>query len=317
MARIGRRRLWGPLPWAAGWLIVFALLTGCSRHEPVTGLFGYPWGTSIDKVLADSADIEVRYTEPGFALLRQPGRVYLLHVQYGLGFGDIRLDFDESGALWHGMVRVKADLSQADSIRDQWHKTYGRESGDGRIETDSGYTTFWATGATVDRHFYSPVVSELAPSRVRALEIFHGGCLTGCPLYSVRLLPDGRALYLGVREVDPLGGYTGSWPSDRWNELAARAVSVDVRTLEPEFSPTSGRGEARRGLAAVLDAGERQTYTSVNESAPKALESLLATLDSVAGAVVWDRPVFTWDTLDIRAVGWLDLDSLEHLAAPR
>lgn len=314
MARIGRSRL-RALPAVA--LLAIAFAGGCGgHHEPVTGVFGYPWGTPMDKVLADSVDIAVRLSEPGFALMRQPGQLYLLHVQYGMGYGDLRLDFDSTGALWHGMIRVEAGGAAADSIRNAWREKYGRESDEGRVDTDSGSAMIWSSGSTVDRHFFAPRVPTLDPSQVRALEIFHGGCIAGCPLYSVRLFPDGRALFLGIREIDPLGGYTGTWPKERWNELAARAVSVDVRSLEPEFSPTTEGGDARRGLATVLWNGDRSTYTSVKESAPKALESLLASLDSVAAAVVWERPVFTWDTLDVRAVSWLDLDSLEQLSTP-
>ncbi len=298
-------------------LVVCALLlAGCGKREPVGGVFGYSWGTPIDSVLADSANIALRLSEAGFKIVRQPGQLVLTHVQYGLGFGDVRLDFDESGALWHGSIRVQADASAADSIKDEWHNRHGRESTPGRIDTDSGYTTFWATGSTVDRHFFAPGSDARTPGGVRALELFHGGCLAGCPLYSVRLFPDGTAIFMGLREVDPLGGFAGTWPGERWAELAGRASAQEVWSLESEFSPTPEKGEPRRGLATLLATGERRTYTSVNQTAPPALEGLLATMDSVASSVVWDRPVFTWDTLDVRAVQWLDLDSLEQLAFP-
>ena len=291
------------------------LLAGCGgKGEPVGGVFGYAWGTSMDAVLADSADIAQRLSEPGFKISRQSHQLILTHVQYGLGFGDLRLDFDENGKLWHGVIRVPADARAADSIRDQWRDHHGSETSEGRIDTDSGYTTIWATGSTVDRHFFAPGSDARNPGQVRALELFHGGCLEGCPLYSVRFFPDGTAIFLGLREVDPLGGCAGKWPAERWNELAGKANAQAVWSLEPEFSPTAERGEARRGLATLLETGERRTWTSVNQSGPPALEGILATLDSVASSVVWDRSMFTWDTLDVRAVQWLDLDSLEQMA---
>lgn len=291
------------------------LLSACGKHEPVVGVFEYPWGTPIDKVLFDSASIAVRLAGDGFKMIREPDRVTFYKVQYGLGFATVRLDFDETGALWHGVARVEADAKAADSIHAAWRKKHGRES-DGRIDTDSGYTTFWATGSTVDRHYFAPAPHERPADHVRALELFYGGCISGCPLYSVRFLPDGRALFLGLREVDPLGGYSGTWPRERWDELAARAANVNVWMLEPEYSPTAGKGEARRGLGMMLENGRRRTFTSVKRSAPVALEELLASLDSLASGVVWERTYFNWDTLDVRAVQWLDLDSLERLATP-
>ena len=316
MARLSRARRFPRRPLRAAFACALLLLSACGKHEPVGGVFDYAWGTPMDRVLADSAQIAQRLSGEGFKLIREPGRLTFYNVQYGLGFATVRLDFDEKGALWHGVARVAADSFASDSIHAAWRKKHGRESDPGRIDTDSGYTTFWATGSTVDRHYFAPPPNLRPAEHVRALELFHGGCIAGCPLYSVRFLPDGRALFLGLREVDPLGGYSGTWPREMWADLAARAVSVDVWTLEPEFSPTTEKGEARRGLATALENGERRTYTSVRESAPPALEQLLATLDSLATAVVWERPYFTWDTLDVRAVQWLGLDSLERLATP-
>jgi hypothetical protein len=291
------------------------LLSACGRREPVTGFFGYRWGTPMDSVLADSAAIATRLAESGFLLEREPGGLRLYHVQYGLGYGEVRLEFDPQGALWHGAVRVEAQAAQADSIHDAWRDHHGRETAPGRIDTDSGYTTFWFSGSTVDRHYFAPAWSAAAPRTVRALDLFYGGCLMGCPLYSVRLLADGRALLHAVREVDPLGCYAGTWNAQRFPRLSELANDPEIRALESFYCPTTDRGLASRGLSVHFEDGRTVAAVSVEQSGPPALEQLLAALDSVATGVVWEHQVVQWDTLDLRAAQWIDLDSLERLTA--
>jgi hypothetical protein len=280
----------------------------------VSGFWEYAWGTHQDSVLADSVQIASRLSEAGFALEREPGRLRFRHVQFGLGYADLRLDFDSHGALWHGVVRVEADSRQADSIRASWRKHHGRESREGRIDTDSGYTTFWSTGSTVDRHYFARRAASPDRLEIRALDLFYGGCLSGCPLYSVRLLADGTALFHSIREVEPLGGFSGEWAPDHFALFEAATTDTAFLTLEPSYSPTLQRGLASRGLQVYYSNGASVSAVSVQQSGPPVLEHLIETLDSIASGVVWVRPLVLWDTLDLQAQRWVDLDSLEQLA---
>jgi hypothetical protein len=318
MARIASAGGWSKRPWAA-WPAVALCATlwtwGCSKHEPVSGFWSYAWGTPEDSVLADSAQIALRLSETGFALEREPGRLRLRHVQYGLGYADVRLDFDAQGRLWHGSVRVEADSTKADSIRTAWQERHGSESPPGRIDTDSGYTTLWSSGGTVDRDYFAPNVPASESGAIDAMDLFYGGCLAGCPLYSVRLLKDGRALFRGLRDVTPLGGFAGTWAADGFASFEALVNDPTFRTLENEYSPTPDPGTASRGLHVHFAAGETITSSSAKDSGPYVLEQVLKRLDSIASAVVWERPLVSWDTLDLQAQRWIDLDSLEALAA--
>jgi len=304
-----------PLRVAAAIGTLTLLVAGCSKHEPVGGFYGYRWGTPVDSILADSARFATSLSEPGFSLQREGGGLHLWHVQFGMGYAEVRFDFDAQGGLWHGAVRVEGGTATADSIRDAWHERHGRESSTGRIDTDSGYTTFWSTGSTVDRHYFSPAWASAQPRPVRALDLFYGGCLAGCPLYSVRLLGDGKALLHALREVDPLGCYVGTWKAQAMPALTDLANDAGVRALESYYSPSPERGLASRGMTVHFQDGRNLTAESVKQCGPPALEHLVSVLDSVAAAVVWERPVVLWDTLDLNAQRWIDLDSLERLTA--
>lgn len=290
------------------------LLSACSKREPVSGFWGYPWGTPVDSVLADSVDIARSLSEQGFTLVREPGRLRMRHVQFGMGYGDVRLDFDSQGKLWHGAVRVEADRVRADSIRSVWREHHGREKGPNRIATDGGYTTFWSSGSTVDRDYFAPRPSATASREIRALDLFYGGCLADCPLYSVRLLVDGRALFRGIRDVEPLGGFAGSWATDSFAAFESSASDPALFTLEPFYSATSDVGTASRGLHLHFADGETITSSSAGQSGPPLLEDLVRKLDSIATGVIWKRSLVSWDTLDLAAQRWVDLDSLERLA---
>lgn len=289
-------------------------LAGCGKREPVSGFWNYPWGTSMDSVVADSSRIAGKLAEDGFAMLREPGRLRFRHVQFGLGYAEVRLDFDGQGRLWHGVARVAADAEQADSIRSAWRDHHGREKTPGHIDTDSGYTTYWFSGSTVDRHYFAPSAAMPPSSPVRTIDLFYGGCLSGCPLYSVRFSEEGRALFLGVREIEPMGGFAGRWPADGLDFFAVSAADPAFLTLENYYSPTEEMGLGSRGLRVHFADGGSVSAVSVRSSGPPALEQMLSALDSLAQEVRWDVPLVSWDTLDLRAQRWIDLDSLEHLA---
>ena len=291
------------------------LSAGCGKREPVSGFWNYPWGTSMDSVLADSSRIAGRLSEAGFGMVREPGRLRFRHVQFGLGYAEVRLDFDGQGRLWHGVARVVAGTEQADSIRSAWRDHHGRENSSGRIDTDSGYTTYWYSGSTVDRHYFAPSPALPPATTIRAIDLFYGGCLSGCPLYSVRFSEQGRALFLGVREIEPMGGFAGSWPADGFGRFAVDALDPAFLTLENFYSPTEELGLGSRGLRVYFSDGATVSSVSVRSSGPPALEQMLSALDSLAQEVRWDVPLVSWDTLDLRAQRWIDLDSLEHLAA--
>ena len=178
------------------------------------------------------------------------------------------------------------------------------------------YTTYWATGSTVDRDFFSLVAPIPASQQeVQVIDFFYGGCIEGCPLYSVRLLPDGRAFYLGMREVDPMGGYGGTWDAGRLSGFSSDANQPAFLALQDFYSPTPELGKPSRGLRLHFMGGGDWSSVSVQSCGPPPLEALLGSLDSIVSDVTWTQSILSWDTLDMRSLRWIDLDSLERLSA--
>ena len=170
---------------AVGLLLGAGLLSSaCSKPEPLDGFWGYAWGSPTADVLADSATIAFRLAEEGFGLIREPNRIVLKNVQYGMGYGVVHLDFSPGGGLWHGNVRIQvSSQDEVDSVRNQWEGRFGNASDSGRIDQAAGYTTLWVAGPTLDRDFFSTErMLDLGPDRVAAIDLFLGGCLSGCPL---------------------------------------------------------------------------------------------------------------------------------------
>jgi hypothetical protein len=292
------------------------LFSACSKPEPLDGFWGYAWGTPMADVLADSATISFRLSEAGFQLIREPNRIVLENVQYGMGYGVVSLDFSLGGGLWHGHVRVPVSSpNEVDSIRNHWEKRFGDPTEPGRIDQAAGYTTFWVAGPTLDRDFFSTErMLDMGPDRVAAIDLFLGGCLSGCPLYSIRLLPDGQAVLHSVREYEPLGGYAGRWDPASFADLASIAASPAFRTLQSRYSPQAGGGLPTHGAQAHFADGNLVTSYSAEHSGPPVLEGLLEQLEALTAQIEWTRPLVDWDTLKLIDQRYINLDSLTVLA---
>jgi hypothetical protein len=301
--------------------VAFALGVGllssaCSKPDPLDGFWGYAWGTPMADVLADSATIAFRLADDGFQLEREPNRIILKNVQYGMGYGDVRLDFSPGGGLWHGHVRIPVSSQhEVDSVRTQWEGRFGDAKEGGRIDQETAYTTLWVAGPTLDRDFFSTErMLEVGPEEISGIDLFLGGCLSGCPLYSIRLLPDGQAVLHSVRDHEPLGGFAALWDPASFAELARESASPAFRTLQSRYSPQAGGGLPTRGAQAHYADGNTVTSYTAEHSGPPVLEDLLQKLEALTAQLEWTRPLVNWDTLKLVDQRYINLDSLTVLA---
>jgi hypothetical protein len=295
--------------------VAAALVGGCGKRDPIDGVWSYEWGTPLDSILTDSADIQHRLGRHDFRMTREPYRLAFDDVQFGMGYDRVVLDFDSEGRLWHGRARTAIESADAaDSIIDSWHDRYGRETADRRIGGPDGYSTWWRTAIWLDRHFYAAQgASGLEAGDVLSIDLFGGGCLSGCPLYSVRLYPDGRALLRSIRDFEPSGCFRGEWDPALFGEMAQDGTS-------PEFVSLAGfYGHHRKGghgtLGARIVTADREVSAQSAESAgPPLLENYLVRLQSVLDRVEWTTQLVRWDTLRLGDEHAITLDSLATLA---
>ena len=98
---------------------VFLLLlsaVSCSNRQPINEFWSYAWGSPYSAIYADSADLKYRLGGLDFSFKADPLRIEYFDAQYGLGYGQVTLDFTPDGRLWHGAVRTKIiDSTTVDS----------------------------------------------------------------------------------------------------------------------------------------------------------------------------------------------------------
>lgn len=293
-------------------LLCFGLMS-CSQVDPQDGFWSYAWGTNRDTILADSINIKTKLSQDGFSISREKHRLVLDDVQYGMGYGTLELDFTSQGELWHGRIRVRATPETSfDSIVAHWQTLYGGETDDIEIHQEEGYSTIWRSAMWLDRDFYS---TRLLPRRdaagIASIDMLVGGCLTGCPLYAVRLDGSGSAWLWSLRDMDPAGGFAG-----RWNPAPFAALTQQITNPEmiakSSFYQNESAAEPTRTLH-VSEYGFELTIESATASGPADLESLLDQIDSIAQSIVWSDTLVLWDTVGLGDESVIHLDSLQVL----
>jgi hypothetical protein len=296
----------------AGIALVAVLLQmlACSSPEPVDGFWGYRWGTSIDSVLADSADIRTRFGSNRYRFSRSGQRLVFDGVQYGLGYDRVSLDFSPTHGLWHGRVRVFT--TAVDSVLEGLQDKYGRETSAHRIESPAGYITYWQTRDWLDRDFFAADRRpDWTAADVHSLEAFAGGCPVECPLYSVRLFKTGKAYLWSVRGLEPVGGFSGDFDPALFPPLATAATRPEFVALASDYT-YRGTNQTTHGIRP--DYGDRRTLVrSTERTGPPALEDLVTEIETIAASISWQQLV-SWDTLRPGTEQHLHLDSLERLA---
>jgi hypothetical protein len=281
----------------------------CSRPEPVDEFWGYPWGTSIDSVLADTAHIRTRFGSDRYRVTRAGDRLVFDDVQYGFGYDRVTLDFTPTAGLWHGRVRIFT--TAVDSVLKGLRDEYGKETSSHRIESAAGYVTYWQTRDWLDRDFYAADrAPEWSATEVRSLEVFAGGCPVECPLYSVRLLETGQAYLWSVRGRDPVGGFAGAFDPAQFASLAAAATDPEFVALASDYTY---RGTNQTATGLRVDYGNhRALVRSTERTGPPALEKLASKIENIAATLTW-RQLVSWDTLRPGTEQHIHLDSLERL----
>jgi hypothetical protein len=308
----------GPHP--AEFLAIAALLFGllpvsCARREPIDGFWNQPWGTGYADVKAQIADLKYRLGGPAFRVESDPLRITIFDAQYGLGYAPrITLDFTPEGALWHGAVRTEiTDSLTVDSTLTVLYKQFGKETGRRTIAGAGGRIVWWQTAQWLDRDFYAAgTAPELDADSVRAIDLLYRGCLTDCPIYSIRFLSTGETYFWGVDGTPLIGGFRGRVDTTLFGTLAAEACGPEILALQDYYGyqgPNLNRREARVDYTRLV-----RTSASVEHCAPAALERFLDHLDSAAVGIAWEQ-IVSWDTIRIIDQPKVGLDSLSYLGA--
>lgn len=295
-------------------LAVSLALFSCSKPEPIDGVWGYAWGTSYAQVYADTADLKYRLGGPSFTFTADPLRLTFFDAQYGLGYGRVTLDFTPDGRLWHGSVRTEIIGSQTvDSTLQTMHRRFGKETAKRTIRQESGSVVWWQTPLWLDRDFFAP---DPAPDfdlhKIRAIDVLHRGCLTECPIYSVRFLSTGEAYLWGIQGTPHVGGFRGVIDTADFAGMAALATAPGFLALQNYYGYL-GLNLSRRESRIDYGSFER-VLASVERSAPPHLETHLDQLDSAASRIVWTE-IVSWDTIRLIDQPRVGLDSLSYLGA--
>jgi len=298
-------------------LVLYSLLCcglcSCSQVDPQDGFWNYPWGTHRDTILADSTNIEFKLSREGHKIIQEDHRLILSEVQYGMGYAQVELDFTRQGELWHGRVRVKADSELSfDSIATHWRDFYGGSANDMEIRQDEGYSTIWRSALWLDRDFYSTrLMPRLDAGGISSFDMLVGGCLTGCPLYAVRLDADGSAWLWSLRENDPVGGFAAKWNSAPFEALAQKITQPEM-LAKASFYQGDGAAEPTRTLR-VSQYEFELTIESATSEGPADLELLLNEIDSIVQRIEWSDTLVLWDTVGLGDESRIHLDSLQAL----
>jgi len=308
-----------PFAWTIGPMALLVLVVGlalssCSQSEPINEFWGYAWGTPFREIYADTADLKYRLGGPSFAFHADPLRIEFFDAQYGLGYGRVTLDFTPDGRLWHGAVRTEiTDSGTVDSTLQTMYVRYGKETSRRTVRREGGSIVWWQTALWLDRDFFS---DDLAPQfdarNIRAIDLLHRGCLTDCPIYSVRFLSTGEAFLWGVQGTPNIGGFRGWIDTLAFAKMATPAAAPQFLALQ-DYYGYLGLNLSRR--EARIDYGSFERISaSVEQSAPLTLEDFLDRLDSAAARITWSQ-IVSWDTIRLADQPKVGLDSLSYLGA--
>lgn len=311
----GRRVFWRATGRVA--LLVMATnltLLSCAKREPIDKFWGYTWETPYAQVYADTADLKYRLGGPAFTFTADPLRLTFFNAQYGLGYARITLDFTPDGRLWHGAVRTEiTDTTTVDSTLNGLYERFGGETAKRTIRQADGRITWWQTALWLDRDFFAAdLEARLDPEQIRAIDILHRGCLTECPIYSVRLLSTGEAYLWGIQGTPHIGGFRGSIDATEFQQLATLATLPEFLALQ-DYYGYLGFNLSRRESRVDYGSFERIS-SSVEHGAPPVLESFLDRLDSAAAFIEWTQ-IVSWDTIRLIDQPKVGLDSLSYLGA--
>jgi hypothetical protein len=305
--------------WAAG-RAAFVVLTAsllvlsCSNPEPIHEFWGYTWGTPYTEIYADTADLKYRLGGPSFTFKADPLRIEFFDAQYGLGYGRVTLDFTPDGRLWHGAVRTEiVDTATVDSTLRALYARFGKETAKRTIRGTGGHFVWWQTALWLDRDFFAgELAPQFDPHEIRAIDMLHRGCLTDCPIYSVRFLSTGEAYLWGVQGTPHIGGFRGAIDTVEFVRLAAMAATPEF-LAQQDYYGYLGLNLNRREARVDYGSFER-IHASVERSAPPTLEVFLDRLDSAAALMSWSQ-IVSWDTIRLIDQPKVGLDSLSYLGA--
>jgi hypothetical protein len=294
--------------------VIGILSSSCAKHDSIDGVWEFPWGATYSQVQEKEADLASRLGGPAFRVVSDPLRITYHDAQYGMGYGQITLDFTEEGSLWHGCVRTQiTDSMTVDSTLKALYERFGSESKRRTIEDAGGTIVWWQTAKWIDRDFYADgLAPRIDPGTVRSIDLLYRGCLTDCPIYSIRFLPTGEAYLWGIEGTPYIGGFRARFDTATFSRLASEAVKTEMLALQ-DYYGYDGYSLARR--ETHIDYGRfRRTSASVEHCAPSTLERFLDLLDSAAVGIAWEQ-IVSWDTIRIIDQPKVGLDSLSYIGA--
>jgi len=230
-----------------------------------------------------------------------------------MGYDRVVLDFTPDGRLWHGNVRVPltAGDTTRDSVLNTLHRRFGPDTDERTIAGDGGHITYWYTRDWLDRDFYAAdITPDIEPKQVQKLDMIHGGCPVNCPIYNIRILPNGDAYMWALRGVDQLGGFKGRIDTKVYLALAAEATEsgflslADLYTYEAPELPVNG---IRADFGNFVRASE-----SADGCGPPALEAFMTRADDAVQDIQWER-IVAWDTIRLFDQYKVNLDSIQTI----
>jgi hypothetical protein len=122
-------------------------------------------------------------------------------------------------------------------------------------------------------------------SQITEITMERKGCNGGCPVYKVTFSPDGKATYVGIRNVEHLGEYQGGV---YFPKLAAWIESQNFFSLMDKYS--EGNLDSEVVITTVVKRGIRKTVTTFNSgAAPLTLWGINTAIDGAIGDVKWAK----------------------------
>ena len=150
----------------------------------------------------------------------------------------------------------------------------------------NGAKSVGATGAAAAESGASASRSKAAPTPITSIDFRHGGCFGTCPVYSLRVMPDGSATYDGKQYAPYKGQHVGTVPADTVRELLRLSEAVLAKADELPREIDTGIADHSYSTVTVATATDTLEFTGTTEFAPP-VDTLRRALMQLSEGVAW------------------------------